>query len=88
MLEPLTFTIARVSADSFFESSRAALVSAVSPDWEMRITKSSSVIRGSLYLNSEAISTMTGTLARLSITYFPTIPACIAVPQATMKIFL
>ena len=86
--EPLTLTIAIVSAPACFASSSAALVSAVSPDCDITIIRSSSLIRGSLYLNSDAISTVTDTLAIFSIIYFPTIPACIAVPQATIYIFL
>ena len=86
--EPLTLTIAIVSAPLCFASSKAAFVSAVSPDCDITIIRSPSPISGSLYLNSDAISTTTGTLTSFSITYFPTIPACIAVPQATMYIFL
>ena len=41
----------------------AAKVSAVSPDWEIAITTSFSLIIGFLYLNSEAYSTSTGILA-------------------------
>ena len=80
---PFALTTARVLAPSSLASLIAARLSAVSPDCEIIITRSLSVIRGSLYLNSEAISTITGTFASFSITYLPTIPACIAVPQAT-----
>ena len=66
----------------------AALVSAVSPDCDMAIIRHVLSINGSIYLNSDAISTLTGFLASLSITYLPTSPACIAVPQATIYILL
>ena len=64
----------------------ASLVSAVSPDCDISMTRSFLPIIGSLYLNSDAISTVTLVLATFSIIYFPTIPAYIAVPQATTKI--
>ena len=59
-------------------------MSAVSPDWEIKIHKVFSSIIGSLYLNSEAISTSVGILQSFSIAFFPLRPACIAVPQATI----
>ena len=82
--EPLTLTNASVSAPFFLEIRRASLVSAVSPDWEINITRSPLPTIGSLYLNSDAISTVTLVLASFSMTYLPTIPACIAVPHATI----
>ena len=45
-----------------------------------------SSIIGSLYLNSEAISTSVGILHKRSIIHLPANPACIAVPQATKYI--
>ena len=49
--------MANVFAPLDFESFKAAIVSAVSPDWLIKITNDFSSISGSLYLNSEAIST-------------------------------
>ena len=45
------------------------------------------MISGSLYLNSDAISTVTGIEHNFSIKFLPTRPACIAVPQATIYIW-
>ena len=45
-----------------------------------------SSIIGFLYLNSDAISTSVGILQSFSNKFFPTKPACIAVPHATIKI--
>ena len=59
-------------------------MSAVSPDWDTTIINVLSVIIGSLYLNSDAISTSTGILANFSITVLPSKPAWYAVPQATI----
>ena len=39
MVEPTTFTTASVRAPRRFASRRAANVSAVSPDWEITMTK-------------------------------------------------
>ena len=86
--EPFTLTIANTFAPLSFANFKAAFVSAVSPDCEITITKSSGVTIGSLYLNSDAISTVTSVLANFSITYFPTIPAWLAVPHATTNTFL
>ena len=76
----ITTNIRTVDFDNF----NAAIVSAVSPDCEMKIHKVFLSIIGSLYLNSEAISTVTGILQSFSIAIFPDSPACIAVPQATI----
>ena len=76
----------KMVAPRSFAISMAAIVSAVSPDCEMAITTSFSVIIGFLYLNSEAYSTSTGILAYSSIRYSPTRPACQEVPQATIMI--
>ena len=59
-------------------------MSAVSPDWDKKIHKVLSSTIGSLYLNSDAISTSVGILQSFSIEFFPVSPACIAVPQATI----
>ena len=75
--------IARVFAPFSLESFNAAIVSAVSPDWDIKIHKVLSSIIGSLYLNSEAISTSVGILQSFSKIFLATKPACIAVPQAT-----
>ena len=52
----------------------------------MAMTTSDSSIIGFLYLNSEAYSTSTGTLAISSKRYSPTKPACQEVPQAMIMI--
>ena len=67
-----------------FANSKAANVSAVSPDCEIAITTSFSLIIGFLYLNSLAYSTSTLIRAKSSIKYSPTKAACHEVPQATM----
>ena len=51
------------------------MVSSVSPDWLMVMTKVRSSTSGSLYRNSEASTTSTGRRSSRSQTYFPTIPA-------------
>ena len=76
-----------VLAPFFFARRRAARVSAVSPDWDIAMKRSSLPIIGSLYLNSEATSTVTGIPACLSMMYFPARAACHAVPHATMNMF-
>ena len=60
MLLPTTFTIPKVSAPSSFALRIAANVSAVSPDWLTPITRDLLLTAVSLYLNSEAYSTLTG----------------------------
>ena len=67
--------MARTLAPCFLDTLRTAKVSAVSPDWDTTITKVLSVIIGSLYLNSEAISVSTDIFASFSIAYLPTRPA-------------
>ena len=54
-----------------FESFNAAIVSAVSPDWLMKIHNVLSLTIGDLYLNSDATSTSTGILHRFSMNFFP-----------------
>ena len=49
--------MAIVFAPFSFDSFKAAIVSAVSPDCEMKMHNVLLSIKGSLYLNSEAIST-------------------------------
>ena len=82
--EPTTFVTAKIFAPLLLDSLRAANVSAVSPDWEIKITRVFSSINGSLYLNSDAISVITGIFANFSIATLPTSPAWNAVPHATM----
>ncbi len=60
--------------ESRFASRIAANVSAVSPDWLITRTRTSSSIIGSLYRNSDAKSTSTGIRVIFSNTYFATIP--------------
>ena len=67
-------------------SLNAARLSAVSPDWLITITSPLGSNKGFLYLNSEASSTLTGILARSSITYCATTPTWYAEPQATIYI--
>ena len=66
----------------------AARVSAVSPDCVIAITRSPQSMIGSVYLNSDAISTSTGILANRSITYLPKSPAWYEVPHAMITILL
>jgi len=61
-----------IHAFFLFASLIAAMVSIVSPDCDMAITRLGLGIMGSLYLNSDAISTSTGILANLSTTPFTT----------------
>lgn len=63
-------------------------MSAVSPDWLMQITNVCLSISGSLYLNSDAISTSTGIPVSLSNIGLTQTPTCIAVPQATINILV
>ena len=86
MEEPTTLQTPNAVAPFSFTNLRAAKVSAVSPDWEITITKSSGYITGFLYLNSEAYSTKTGTSAISSKKYFASSPACQLVPQARIII--
>ncbi len=72
---PTTFVTAIVLAPLALLSLNTANVSAVSPDWLNTITNVFSVIIGSLYLNSEAISVSTDILASFSITLLPITPA-------------
>ena len=83
-LEPGTLTMEDVFTPISFAYLSAARVSAVSPDWEMSMSTVFFATAGMRYLNSLAVSTLTGIRASFSMTYFPTIPACMAEPQATM----
>ena len=74
MAEPATLTIAKV-LDVFLASFNANLESNVSPDCEMKMTHVSLSQVFALYLNSDAITTSHGILARDSIKYFPVIDA-------------
>ena len=70
----MVFVISRVIAPSSLANLRAFRVSAVSPDWEIKITKVFLSINGSLYLNSEASSQITGIFVSLSIKDLATRP--------------
>ena len=87
MVDPFTLTMDSVREPRDFASLMAARVSMVSPDWEITITSVLLSIRGSSYRNSEAMDTVTGILSSGSISAFATIPACMAVPQAMMRIW-
>ena len=58
-----------VLAPFSFDNFKAAIVSAVSPDWDKKIHKVLSSTIGSLYLNSDAISTSVGILQSFSIEF-------------------
>ena len=51
------------------------MVSRVSPDWLMAMTRVCSSTSGSLYRNSEASTASTGRRSSRSQVYFPTTPA-------------
>ena len=72
----------------FLASSRPAKVSRVSPDCEINITTSPSVLSNFLYLYSEAISTFTLILANSSNQNLAILHAKADVPQAIKVIFL
>ena len=84
--DPTTLQIPKVRAPFSFANSKAAKVSAVSPDWDIAITMSFFVKIGFLYLNSEAYSTSTFILERSSIRYSPIKPECHEVPHAIIII--
>ena len=86
MDEPTTLQIPKTNAPLDFANFIAARVSAVSPDCEIAITISLSLIIGLRYLNSEAYSTSTGILVKSSKRYSATKPACQDVPHATIII--
>ena len=86
MEDPTTLQTPKTKAPLDFANLMAASVSAVSPDCEMAMMTSFSVMIGFLYLNSEAYSTSTGILAKSSKMYSATKPACQDVPQATIMI--
>ena len=72
---PTTLQTARVRPPRRFASRRAAMVSRVSPDWLMAMTRVCSSTSGSLYRNSEASTASTGRRSSRSQVYFPTTPA-------------
>ena len=74
MEEPTTLTMASTLAPSRLASRRAAMVSRVSPDWLMTITRVWASTMGSMYRNSEARATSTGLRSSRSRWYFPTMP--------------
>ena len=69
IVDPTTLQTPNTKAPFDFASLIAANVSAVSPDCEMAMTTSVSLITGFLYLNSDAYSTSTGILAKSSKIY-------------------
>ena len=83
---PTTLQIPNVNAPASFDFFIAANVSAVSPDWLTAIKIVFASIIALRYLNSDAYSTCTGTLAYSSIKCFPIKPACHDVPQAVIYI--
>ena len=85
MEEPTTFTTANVGTPMALAARRAAKLSAVSPDWEMTITRDPGPSSRFRYRNSLASSTRTGTSAMSSITYWAAMPTCQAEPQATIS---
>ena len=84
--DPTTLQIPKINAPLSFASLRAAIVSAVSPDWDMGMMTSSFSMMGSLYLNSDAYSTSVGIRVIFSKRYSPTKPACHEVPQPSIII--
>ena len=88
IVDPTTLHTPKTKAPLDFANLIAASVSAVSPDCDIAITTSFSVITGLRYLNSDAYSTSTGILAKSSKIYSATKPACHYVPQATIIIRL
>ena len=74
MEEPTTLTRDRTGAPSRRASRRAAMVSSVSPDWLMTMTRVRSSTMGSIYRNSELRFTSTGLRVRRSRWYFPATP--------------
>src|SRR5664280_3656774 len=85
---PTTLHTPMARAPQCLASLKAAKVSAVSPDWEIKIIASSLLIIGFRYLNSDAYSTSVGTRAFCSIIYSPTRPECQEVPHADIIILL
>src|SRR6478609_4192044 len=86
MDDPTTLQTPNITAPFDLASSIAASVSAVSPDCDIAITTSPSLITGLRYRNSDAYSTSTGMRQNSSKKYSDTKPACHDVPQATIKI--
>ena len=74
MEEPTTLTMDRIFAPSRLASRSAAMVSSVSPDWLMTTTRVCSSTMGSMYRNSDARATSTGTRRIRSRLYLPTMP--------------
>ena len=83
-----TLQTTSVLRPAFFAIFKASKVSAVSPLWEITINKVSFVKRGSLYLNSLAISTLHLTFESRSNKYEAVNPAWYEVPQAQIFISL
>ena len=71
---PTTLTMARVRPPRRLASRMAAMVSRVSPDWLMTMTRVFSSTRGSQYRNSEASTTSTGRRSSRSQLYLLTMP--------------
>mmetsp|Transcript_58035 Transcript_58035/g.138153 ORF Transcript_58035/g.138153 Transcript_58035/m.138153 type:complete len:265 (-) Transcript_58035:886-1680(-) len=87
IVEPTVLTIPSTRQPASLAWRSAARVSAVSPDWEMTMTMSSSGRSTTeRYLNSEAYSTSTGMRQSDSSMYSPTSAACHDVPHAQKMI--
>ena len=74
MEEPTTLTMDKIFPPSRRASRKAAMVSRVSPDWLMTITRVCSSTMGSMYRNSEPSATSTGMRVSRSRWYLPTMP--------------
>ena len=85
--DPTTLQTPKTNAPFFLASFIAAKVSAVSPDWEIAITMSLSLMTGFLYLNSDAYSTSTGILDKPSKIYSASYPSFQEVKQENIVIF-
>ena len=81
-----TLQTTRVLRPAAFAIFKASKVSAVSPLWEITINSVSFVKRGSLYLNSLAISILHLIFESLSNKYVDVNPAWYEVPQAQILI--
>ena len=72
---PRTLHMDKVDAPRDLASLIAAIVSAVSPDWDTAMNRSPGDTMGSLYRNSEATSVSTGILRFVSIMCLPIMQA-------------
>ena len=83
---PTTFTTERTFAPLRLDSLNAAKLSAVSPDWLIIMTNVFLSITGTLYLNSEAKSTIVVIPAIFSNEYLVADPTWYEDPHATIYI--